>query len=71
MAGPRKVYTPEFKLQAVQMITDLCREAHGGMAPDDWRFEFIHLGTQQKSDFPTFSRTNSVVTLYPYTFNSQ
>ena len=22
MAGPRKVYTPEFKLQAVQMITD-------------------------------------------------
>lgn len=24
-------------------VTDLCREAHSGRAPDDWRFEFISL----------------------------
>lgn len=26
---------------APQWFADLCREAHGGMLPDDWRYEFV------------------------------
>lgn len=56
-----------------EWVTDLCREAHGGMAPDDWRFEFISLALDAiaENDNPDTAR-DSVTdpdARYPYTMD--
>lgn len=46
-------------------VTDMCRQAHGDMMPDDWRFEFIENALaaieNDDEDFP------DIDSLYPYT----
>ncbi len=35
---------------APEWVEDLCREAHGDMFPDDWRYEFIYSGLSILAD---------------------
>lgn len=50
---------------APEWVTDLCREAHGDMFPDDWRFEFIQDALRAiEEDNENFPDVDS---LYPYT----
>ena len=50
---------------APDWLTDLCREAHGDMFPDDWRYEFIEdaLTDLENDD----DEAPDLDTLYPYT----
>jgi hypothetical protein len=47
-------------------FTDLCHHAHGGMMPDDWRYEFIQDALNAPADGADEDRLD-LDALYPYT----
>ena len=47
-------------------FTDLCHAAHGGMMPDDWRYEFIQDALSALGDGADEDRLD-LDALYPYT----
>ena len=49
-----------------QWFTDLCHRAHGGMMPDDWRYEFIQDALGAIEDGAGEDRLD-LDALYPYT----
>ena len=51
---------------APQWFTDLCHAAHGGMMPDDWRYEFIQDALSAIEDGADEDRLD-LDALYPYT----
>jgi hypothetical protein len=51
---------------APQWFTDLCHYAHGGMIPDDWRYEFIQDALSALEDGADEDRLDPDG-LYPYT----
>jgi hypothetical protein len=52
--------------EAPQWFLDLCHEAHGGMMPDDWRYEFIQDALNAPADGADEDRLDQDA-LYPYT----
>lgn len=50
---------------APEWMIDLCREAHGGFLPDDWRYEFIEDAVAQIEDGD--EDPEDVEQIYPYT----
>ena len=50
---------------APEWLTDLCRDAHGTMFPDDWRYEFIQDALNALEDDE--DAEPDVDSLYPYT----
>jgi hypothetical protein len=51
---------------APDWFTDLCHHAHGGMMPDDWRYEFIQDALNAPADGADEDRLD-LDALYPYT----
>jgi hypothetical protein len=53
---------------APEWFADLCRTAHNGMMPDDWKYEFIQDALNALSDADEWDEVEpDVDSLYPYT----